>query len=132
MVEATGRPPVLSENIKSVRQSGHVILLGLPHGPSGPDMTEFFRQVFLNWITVTGALERNRVLTPTEYLKHSYIPEVNYLIGLLETGKLKTAGLVSHLIQPTRVQERVRRLDGAVPRRWAADQRLHGRSRGLD
>jgi threonine dehydrogenase-like Zn-dependent dehydrogenase len=104
LVEATGRLSVLANNIKAVRPMGQVIQLGLPHGKSTDDMTEFFRHVFLYWITLTGALERNRYLTPTEYLKHSYVAEVNYLIGLLKTGKLKTEGMVSHLIRPSEFQ----------------------------
>jgi 2-desacetyl-2-hydroxyethyl bacteriochlorophyllide A dehydrogenase len=100
LVEATGLPSVMVDSVTSVRSMGHIVLLGLPHGPFTGDVTEFFRQVFLNWITITGALERNKILEPTEYLKHSYLADVSYMLDLLRRGDLKTKELVSHVVKP--------------------------------
>ena len=100
LVEAAGLPSIVVDNVKSVRSMGHIILLGLPHGTINGDVTEFFRQVFLNWITITGALERNRILEPTDYVKHSYLAEASYVLDLLRSGELKTKELVSHIVKP--------------------------------
>jgi threonine dehydrogenase-like Zn-dependent dehydrogenase len=80
---------------------GRIVLLGLPHGTVKGDVTEFFRQVFLNWITVVGALERDRNLDPAEFVKHSYRADMAYVIDLLRSGRLKTKELVSHIVKPS-------------------------------
>jgi 2-desacetyl-2-hydroxyethyl bacteriochlorophyllide A dehydrogenase len=95
MVEATGLPSVVADNVGAVRREGQVVLLGLPHGRPNSDFTELFRRVFLNWITVVGALERDFPLEPSPLVRHSYLEDVDYLLGLIRKGKLKTKELVS-------------------------------------
>jgi 2-desacetyl-2-hydroxyethyl bacteriochlorophyllide A dehydrogenase len=95
MVEATGLPSVVADNIRTVRRMGQVVLLGTPHGSSKSDFTELFRQVHLNWVTIVGALERDFPMEPSPLVRHSYLEDVRYLLGLIRKGTLKAKELVS-------------------------------------
>ena len=68
-------------------------------------MTQLFRYIHLNWITVIGALERDRVVFPSDDETHSYVEDVAYVLDLIRRGKLNMKDLMSHVLPPSEFKQ---------------------------
>jgi 2-desacetyl-2-hydroxyethyl bacteriochlorophyllide A dehydrogenase len=101
LVEATGRSEVVMQNFNLVRRKGQIILLGCPFTAFQTNVTELFRYLFFNWVTMVGALEQDRLVLPHEEVRHSYVDDLSYLLDLIKRGKLNTKDLVSHVLAPS-------------------------------
>jgi threonine dehydrogenase-like Zn-dependent dehydrogenase len=100
LVDATGLSSLIVANVGLVRPMGQVVLLGAPFASYEDDLTPLLRQIFLKWLTVKGALERDRMLPPNDYVAHPYLFDVAYSLDLIRRGKIKTKPLVSHVVSP--------------------------------
>lgn len=98
LVDAVGSSKVVMENFGLVRKRGKIVLLGTPFTSFNADVTQLFRHLFFNWVTVIGALERDRVVLPSDDIRHSYVDDVVYLLDLMRRKKLNTKDLVSHVL----------------------------------
>jgi len=101
LVDATGRSEVVMQNFGLVRKRGQIVLLGTPFTSFNADVTKLFRYLHLNWITMVGALEQDRVVLPSDSIKHSYLDDVVFLLDLIRRGQLNTKDLVSHVLSPS-------------------------------
>jgi threonine dehydrogenase-like Zn-dependent dehydrogenase len=110
VVEAIGLSPLAVEAAKLAGNLGEVILLGSPRAPFETDVTPLLRDIHL-WdsgcVTYKGAHEW-RLPTrhdPSGRVKHSIERNCEIILGLIASGKLHVATLLSHVISPVACQE---------------------------
>jgi 2-desacetyl-2-hydroxyethyl bacteriochlorophyllide A dehydrogenase len=127
VVDATGRSETVMANFGLTRRKGKIVLLGTPFTSFNTDVTQLFRYIHLNWITVIGALERDRVVIPSDDETHSYVEDVAYVLDLIRRGKLNMKDLMSHVLPPSEFKQGYEGLLGkkdeysAVVIDWARD-----------
>ena len=110
VVEAIGLSPLAVAAAKLTSKLGEVILLGSPRAPFEADVTPLLRDIHL-WdsgcVTYKGAHEW-RIPTrhdPTGRVKHSIERNCAIILGLIASGKLQVAPLLSHVVSPAACQE---------------------------
>lgn len=108
VVEATGVPAVAGTAITLAGKNGELVLLGSPRGDYSADMTAFLNRIHL-WgegcVTVKGAHEWRFPVRDAEHARHSMERNVGILLGLIASGKLQVAPLLTHLLSPAACQE---------------------------
>ena len=106
VVEAIGNPALIPAAVEMAARLGEVILLGSPRGPLAADTGATWSDIHLRGIHVVGALEWLLPLHRRE-AGHGSSIEDNYL-ALLEwvrEGRLRTEGMVSHVVPPEAAQQ---------------------------
>ncbi|WP_338552879.1 zinc-binding dehydrogenase [Paenibacillus sp. KS-LC4] len=103
LIEATGVPQVILDNVALVGQYGEAILLGSPRGELQSNVTDLLNSIHLNGrgcVTFKGAHEWRYPLTPEAFVKHSLVRNSEVVFRLMQDGKLKIEPLISHMMSP--------------------------------
>lgn len=110
VVEAIGLSSLAVEAAKLASKLGEVILLGSPRAPHETDVTPLLRDIHL-WqsgcVTYKGAHEWRfpTLRDPNGWVKHSIERNCEIILGLIASGKLHVAPLLSHVVSPAACQE---------------------------
>ena len=131
VVEASGVPDAVPTAIRLARNGGEVVLLGSPRGAYSGDATDMLYEVHSRGIRLIGALEWLLPLDSGAWqARWSLNEDYATLFDLLRRGQLKTTGLVTHVVPPTRAQEIYSRLADREPGMGAVlfDWRTDGKS----
>jgi len=112
VVEASGNPDAVPVAVSLGRDGSEVVLLGSPRGSFTGDATAMLSEVHHRGIRLVGALEWLLPLASESpwQARWSLYEDYVLLFALLRQGKLKTRGLVSHVVRPTEAQEVYSRL----------------------
>jgi threonine dehydrogenase-like Zn-dependent dehydrogenase len=114
VIEATGSPAVVPLAARCAANQGEVILLGSPRGVLNADVTGLLNLVHLSpgVVTLKGAHEWRYPVTPSNsgYPKHSIRRNLEIVLGLIASGKLKVEELTSHRVKPDAAPEMYRGL----------------------
>lgn len=127
VVEASGVPDAVPTAVTLARDGGEVVLLGSPRGVYSDDATKLLYQVHSRGIHLIGALEWLLPLDSGPWqARWSLQDDYGTLFDLLRRGQVKTTGLVTDVVPPSRAQEAYTRLAdrepgmGAVLFEWRA------------
>lgn len=99
-VDAAGNSRVIRSCLHTVKRYGEVILLGSPRAAFEANVTDDFNLIHMRSLKVRGAFEWRLPPYPIETMDHSIFGNLNKLLGLINTGKLQTEKLISHVIKP--------------------------------
>ena len=109
VVEASGVPDAVPTAIRLARDGGEVVLLGSPRGAYSGDATDMLYEVHSRGIRLIGALEWLLPLDSGAWqARWSLNEDYATLFDLLRRGQLKTTGLVTHVVPPTRARRSIR------------------------
>ena len=104
VVEATGVPAVAETVATLAGKQGEVILLGSPRGEHPADLTAFLNHIHIwgNCVTFKGAHEWRfpRAKDPQGFQKHSLQRNIEIILGLMASGRLQVAPLLTHVLPP--------------------------------
>lgn len=104
-VDAVGDSRVVASCIQVCAPFGQVILLGSPRVAVQGNLTDSFRTIHNNWLTVKGALEWRLPPYPALGTKHSIQSVVNSLTDRVRARHLVVDPLITHRIQPDQLPE---------------------------
>ncbi len=114
VIEATGVPAVAPVAARCVANQGELILLGSPRGAFQTDLTGFLNAVHLcpAVVTVKGAHEWRYPVEPSGsgYPKHSIRRNIEIVLRLIASGKVKVDDLMTHRVKPETAPEMYRGL----------------------
>ncbi|MBU0577896.1 zinc-binding alcohol dehydrogenase [Patescibacteria group bacterium] len=99
-IDAVGHSQIIQNCIRSTAEYGQIILLGSPRLPVEGNLTEIFRTIHLNSITLKGALEWRIPAYPVIGCTSSIQENLQILWQLIMTGQLKVDELITHHINP--------------------------------
>ncbi len=104
-VDAVGDSRVVANCIQVCAPFGQVILLGSPRVAVQGNLTDSFRAIHNNWLTLKGALEWRLPPYPVVGMKHSIQSVVVSLADRVRTGHLLVDPLITHRIRPDQLAE---------------------------
>jgi 2-desacetyl-2-hydroxyethyl bacteriochlorophyllide A dehydrogenase len=102
VLDAVGSSQILERAVELVSVNGRVVSLGSPRAPHESNVTRLTKAVHARGVSLVGALEWNIPLLARQQARGGISTESNarLLLQLLATGKLHTAPLATHLIDP--------------------------------
>ena len=103
LVDAVGDSAIVSQLVALASRNSEVILLGTPRAPLSGDLTTAFNRVHAMGISMIGALEWNLPLLGLSRL--STERNAHEILGMVADGRLAVEPLVSHVIQPSALQD---------------------------
>ncbi|MBM4084838.1 MAG: zinc-binding alcohol dehydrogenase [Planctomycetes bacterium] len=115
VIEATGSPAVFETACGVAKRGGEVILVGSPRGEFQADLTAALNHVHL-WrehgsLTLKGAHEWRFPLYDDGFAKHSMERNAQVIFRLMQQGRLRLDGLISHVVP---AQDAARAYDGLL------------------
>jgi 2-desacetyl-2-hydroxyethyl bacteriochlorophyllide A dehydrogenase len=109
VIEATGLPSNAPTAINCVGNLGELILLGSPRGDYQANLTPYLNKTHLcpTCVTVKGAHEWRYPVSGDDknFIKHSISRNVEILLGLIATGRLKVDELTTHVVSPSKAPD---------------------------
>lgn len=103
LIEASGVPAVLVEQMSLLGKGAEAILLGSPRGEHPMNVTDLLNQTHL-WgngcITLKGAHEWRLPLKADAFHKHSFERNTQIALSCIEKGQLNIAPLLTHTFKP--------------------------------
>jgi threonine dehydrogenase-like Zn-dependent dehydrogenase len=116
VVEASGVPDAVPTAVALADDGGEVVLLGSPRGVYSGDATDMLYQVHSRGIRIIGALEWLLPLDSGPWqARWSLQEDYGTLFDLLRRGQIRTTGLVTDVVPPSRAQETYSRLADREP-----------------
>ncbi len=104
-VDAVGDSRVVASCIQVCAPFGQVVLLGSPRAAVQGNLTDSFRAIHNNWLTVKGTLEWRLPPYPIVGMKHSIQSVVDSLADEVRAGHLVVDPLITHRIRPDQLVE---------------------------
>lgn len=103
-VEAIGKSELIAQAVEITRRKGEVILLGSPRARVSMDVTPMLSRIHLQGIRMIGALEWLYSVPETDAAKQSITENYRQILRWVESGRLKTEPLLTHLLSPAECQ----------------------------
>ncbi|TVX97395.1 zinc-dependent alcohol dehydrogenase [Cohnella terricola] len=103
LIEATGVPKAVVDNLPLLARYGELILLGSPRGEYQTNVTEVLNYVHLiNYgsLTFKGAHEWRYPVARDPFVKHSLVRNSQIVFDLMANKKLQIEPLISHVLKP--------------------------------
>lgn len=104
-VDAVGQTPIIQMCVDLCKPHGQVILLGSPRKPYETNATKMLRTIHHRWIQLRGALEWRLPAYAKVQDEDSIDRNLRAIIDHIENGRLNIAPLITHVIQPSQLQE---------------------------
>ncbi len=102
LIEASGVPKVLADNLQVIATSGEAILLGSPRGEFNLNLTELLNRTHICAydVNLKGAHEFKHPIKKHKFVKHSIERNAKIVFRLLKEEKIQIDGLLSEVVKP--------------------------------
>ncbi len=104
-IDAVGNSSVVMQALQTTANHGQLILLGTPRAPVNSNITEFLGEVHARFITIRGALEWGLPHYSDYPGRDSHYSKQQMIFDWIQRGKLKLEPLISHVLQPSKINE---------------------------
>ena len=132
VLDCTGSPAAIAGAPAFARKGGKIVLVGSPRGEFNADFTEFLNAFHLDRshgdLTLQGAHEWKIPLMRHPAVKHSQVRNIELIAGLMETGQLKLAQLLTDVFTPGEAPKSIRTAANGGARDAGRGIRLEERS----
>lgn len=117
LIEATGRAATVVEALPLMARRGEVLLLGTPRASHSCDLSAVLRSFHLADLALVlkPAHEWIRPVEEDRFVKHSFARDSRIALGLIASGRLHVAPLITHRLRPDQAPAAYRELAAGRP-----------------
>ena len=102
-VDAVGHSAIVNNAVQACKMFGQVVLLGTPRAPLDGDLTEAFKTIHMNLLTVRGAHMWTMPLNKQRGVAKDVEWAFATVFEQIRSGALQVRPLISHIIKPDAV-----------------------------